>query len=452
MKRLPVCLLWITLALSGCTKIFIEPFGEEIAEELWEDRPDGISCEPEESPNTLVDRELTFAAEHMLCIQIEMNADDFERMRNESRFGPSIQDENGATAATATIEQAVQCDVAMPSEYNWYSGHVTIDGLMINNVGLRKKGFLGSIFSVAPSIKINTNQFVVGQQLSKAERITLNNNAEDQTRLVQVMNYAVFAWADYPAPRCNLANVSVNGEALGVYSHLEAIDHHFLQRNFGNSTGQLYEGQLADFVLDWLPRWDAKTDVTDEAARPLRDIIQVVEEASDEELLRALEPHLNLDRYFTFWALEVLLHHVDGYAVNRNNFYIYLDPADQDRITFVPWGMNSFFGAEQSTDLSEFVGAELPRRLSRHPEAAQRMEQELQRLLNEVWNEDRLFALVDQFEPQVRSAQDDDGYTREVDELKSWIQTRRNHLTNLLNAGLPEGNAEQADRCYSDEG
>ena len=80
-----------------------------------------------------------------------MNVSDFKQMRNKSRFRPKRQ--QWVTLSAGFLLQALQCDVPYPSQFNWYAGNITIDRLSLDNVGVRKKGFLGAIFSEAPSIK-----------------------------------------------------------------------------------------------------------------------------------------------------------------------------------------------------------------------------------------------------------------------------------------------------------
>lgn len=435
------------ISLWGCKKFVLETAAGFFinAADLWEDRPAGVSCTPSSSPATFDGQALTFADNHLLCINIDMDAQDFERMRNESRFGPSIQEDEGAAVMGILLEYLNQCDVPFPSEFNWYSANIQVDGESLNNVGIRKKGFLGSIFSPAPAIKVTTNRFTAGQTFGNTFDLTLNNNAEDPTRIKSCLSYTFFQWANYPAPRCNLANVSINNEALGIYAHLETMDEQFLNRAFGNANGHLYEGQLADFVADWLPRWDAKTATTNAYGTPLLDIANALE-SSDAGLVDALEPHLNLDRFITFWALEYLLQHHDGYTANRNNFYVYIDPADGNRATLIPWGMN-YTRFDEGKQLSSYLSSELPRRLSKLPEIKERFGAELQRLLDDVWDEAALLALIDGFEVQVRTGQSDPDYDWKVQELRDWVLERRAIVQASIDAGLPNGEDEFSGTC-----
>jgi len=439
-------LISILIIFPRCRKINLELLVFESKKAgHWEDRPVGISCMPEFSEYTIENNEFTFNPNHMFCIAINMDTLDFEIMRYESRFGPSILESEGKIAKAVFIEYKYQCDVPFPAEYNWYSADVKIDGISLSNVGIRKKGFWGSIFSEAPAIKINTTKYNQNQIIGKTENITLNNNAEDPTRVVQVLYYKVFELANYPAPRCNLANITINGEPFGVYSHLEAIDLNFLQRQFGNNNGHLYEGQLVDFRTKWLPRWDSKTEYTNQYGTPILDISNVLENSSDQNLVHDLNQYLNVEKFITFWALEIILNHSDGYATKRNNFFIYFNPNDNNRAIFIPWGLNTLDDGYNSYE--RYVTAELPRRLSRIPETRQMLINELNRIFEEVWKEDELISLIDFFSEQVQTAQIDDSYQEHLNYLKKIIRNRRNNIDIMLKNGLPEGNEKAAKNC-----
>lgn len=436
-----VAIFAIVSIFSGACNLLLDPIANLIAPALTSDRPPGILCNPSHSDSTLDSGELTYRTDHLMCITIEMDGQQWDVMRKESRFGPSIDHDEGKTVVKVVLDYLWNCDVPFPSEFNWYEAKVTVDGMSLEGCGVRKKGFLGSIFSSSPSILVQTERFNSGQRFGTTSRLTLNNGAEDRTRVMQCLNYRMFAWADYPAPRCNLANVSVNAEPLGPYSHLESVDAKFLQREFGNSTGHLYEGQLVDFVAKWHLRWDAKTNNTDPDAAPLKPIADVLANSSDANLKADLEAVLNIDNFMTFWALEAVMAHWDGYSGNRNNFYVYLDPADGGRATFIPWGMNYFAGEVHQTSLRRHVSSEIPRRLSRLPEMRSRFNTEVQRILDDVYDESQMISFVDSLADQVRLTQADDEYTEHIDELKKWINGRRSVVEELLVGGLPSGDS-----------
>ena len=231
--------------------------------------------------------------------------------------------------------------------------------------------------------------------------------------------------------------MTINSQPMGAYSHLETIDQNFLQRQFGSDSGHLYEGQLVDFREDCLLRWERKTEQTNRLSQPLRAIAKVLDQVSDDQLIEELRPHLNIDRFITFWALEIILDHNDGYTHGLNNFYVYFNPNDNDRITFIPWGFN-YFHDNDYTPLAEYTQALIPRRLSRIPEIARQLEKKLDFLLDQVWDEALLISLIDNLALQVETAEMSNEYIFDLNRLKAWIPKRRAEVELLIRNGLPQ--------------
>jgi len=447
LKKLQTLILCISIVLAtiSCRKLILEVSAAILMDafDLWEDRPPGISCNQNTSNATFQNGELTFSNNHMLCVNIEMNENDFQTMRNESRFGPDINDNNGNAACAVLVQYANDCDVPFPNEYNWYSGNIEIDGNLVQNAGIRKKGFLGSIFSPAPSLKIETERYVQNSSFNLSKNITLNNNSQNETRIWTSLALKIYELANYPAPLCNLANVTVNSEPFGVYTHIETMDEKFLLREFGNSNGHLYEGQVIDFNKEWLPRWDAKTLHTDPIGNPIKAICEDLE-LPDDQLLSALNEHLNIDNFITFWALETLLASSDGYCANRNNFFIYFDPNDNNRATFIPWGLDHY-GWENTFEV--YVSAELPRRLSRIDETATKFNNEMQRLLDDVWDEALFIGFINNASFLIENAQDDPDYQEKLNKFNNWVLSRKGVIESLLIDGITKGHNESSSRC-----
>lgn len=400
--------------------------------ELAEDRPEAIGCEADAPAVSQAD--LAFDPDLMHCVKITMDPADYARMAVETRFGATSTDVDAVLGAFFSLWS--QCGVPWPSRFDWYAADVEIDGLRLERVGVRKKGFIGSVFASVPSLEIKTDKYVEGQRLGDTERLTLNNNDSERSRVRSCLTYGLFADAGHPAPRCGLASVSVNGEPLGAYTRVEPVKSRFLRRAFGDDGGSLYEGTLADFDATSVARWEPKTGATDVSLAPLAAVTRALE-ASDADLVDALSPVLDIDRFLTFWALEVVSNHGDGYAADRNNFFVYFDPASGGRAVFVPWGVDKTFGESKgdAADLRTYLLAALPARLSRIPSVARRMEAELTRVLDEVWDEAALLARVDRLGALVRAAQRDEDHDAELASVRAWIRAR----PGVIEAGLAEG-------------
>ena len=156
-----------------------------------------------------------FPRDRVLQIDITLDKDDWNEIRKQSR---SLATALGPDRQFETIE----------SPFSYVPADITIDGVSYKNVGLRKKGFLGSLDRRRPSLKVKLDKNAKGTTIEGLSSLTLNNNKQDTTLMSQFIGYDLFKTAGTPAPRASLAKVSVNGENLGVYSHIESLRKPFL--------------------------------------------------------------------------------------------------------------------------------------------------------------------------------------------------------------------------------
>ena len=67
------------------------------------------------------------------------------------------------------------------------------------------------------------------------------------------------------------------------------------------------------------------------------------------------------------------------------------------------------------------------------------MENELKRLLDEVWDETALLGSIDRYSTHVKCAQQDDSYDTKVEALRTWVKNRPDQIRARLRVGLPVG-------------
>jgi spore coat protein CotH len=277
-------------------------------------------------------------------------------------------------------------DVLPENAYPYFKADVTVDGRKFRSVGVRKKGYIGTAVSTRPSLKIKLDEYVKNQRFAGLDMLTFNNNYQDESQARQWLAYYVMRKAGVPAPRCNLARVVVNGENLGVYTHIESVRKPYIERQFKNTKGDLYEGFGGDFTTNrfhrFIHKWGKEKDGA--SLRKLLDLLQQTAPASVTHIGRVLD----LDSFITFWAATSLVNHWDSFPGNQNNVYIYRNPASE-RLHFMPWGADTSF-AQSWQPYSVIGGAFLCRQLWKRPEVQARYRKEMQRLLNEVWDEKML--------------------------------------------------------------
>jgi spore coat protein H len=359
----------------------------------------------------------TYDAAHLTEVAIEMNADDWAALREE---GPSVAE--------------AYHDRSASYEYTDFQAQVIVNGRRYQDVTLRKKGFLGSLSRLRPSLKLELSDNC--EPACPFKRLTLNNNLQDASKVRQCITYDLFDQAGLPAPRCNLAHVSVNGEALGTYSNVEPIHKPFLERYFGDTSGNLYEGQGTDFVAEDVERLQLKTNEKADDRSDARRLSTALE-ADDAELPSQLAEVLDIDRFRTFWAMEVLTGEQDGYSGNTNNYYAYSDP-ESGRFYFIPWGADGTFAETNvvdplNTTRTVYARGRIANRLYGIPDERERFRARLRELAETLWNEDALEAELTRL-----SALAGDAWPNATADVTRHLRTHRSTLLAQLDQPAPE--------------
>lgn len=278
------------------------------------------------------------------------------------------------------------------------SARVSVDGETYEEVAVRKKGFVGSLSTLRPSLKVNFGTFVDGQTHSGMKRMTLNNNKSDPSNTHQCMAYDLFAQAGAIAPRCNFARVRVNGVDLGVYSHIESIKKPMLRRHFEDDGGNLYEGQGADFSANRVDLMELKTNEAENDRSDLDAVVAALE-SDDDALLDTLGEVVDIDAFLTFWAMEVMVGHWDSYSGGSNNYLTYDDPTS-GRFFFIPWGTDGAFSqtrpfSGENRDVAVLARGRVANRLYGHPRGRAMYFARVAELFERLWDEGSLLAEVD---------------------------------------------------------
>ncbi len=362
-----------------------------------------------------------FAPNHVIDVRLELPPSDWETLRHQTRDLFTL-------LAGDCVAQP------FPSPFTTFEGVATIDGQRLERTTIKKKGFLGSLSTNRPSLKLKFDALLADQQVSGLDAMTLNNAQQDPALVRQCLGYALFAKAGLLAPRCSFAHVRVNSVDLGVYVHVEAIDKDFLRRRFPNAKGNLFEGTLSDFNATFVRTFDLKSPNTDPA--DLSTVLSALA-APDAEVLARLEAVLDLNQFIDFWAMETLLRHWDGYAGNTNNFFLYDDPTTH-RFVFIPWGADAVFtSGPASADNPEglLLRSQLAQRLYALPSTHDRYLARLRFLLDTVLDEPSLRAEVLRMQDLVAPLTDfiqRPQLANGLADVRRFIDTRRAKLNAVL--------------------
>jgi len=244
-------------------------------------------------------------------------------------------------------------------------GTVTINGERLDSVGIRYKGFS----SVSVDRKKNPFNikldYVSNQSYQGINKIKLGNVIHDPTFIREALSYEI-ARNYMPASQANFARVSVNGEFLGLYSNVEAVNKDFIADYFNSSSNAFFKGAPENLSFTgenanlgnnpgvdttaYFPFYDKESD------NGWTALVEFIQELNEEPDL--ISNSLNVDRALWMHAFNYVVVNLDSYIGYAQNYYLYQD--DLGQFNTIPWDLNMSFGSFSITDASDnFDGVSL---------------------------------------------------------------------------------------------
>jgi spore coat protein H len=259
---------------------------------------------------------------------------------------------------------------------NYFEAMVTLAGETFEHVGLRYKGnsSLTSSWSAGNRkmpFRLDLDQFadehpeVDGLDIDGHEELSFGSNFGDDAQIRDAFVTERMREFGVPAARWQFARVYVDvGEGptyWGLYTMLEdPSGDPMLEEHYGTDEIVVYkpEGTCASFACFDEASFEKKT-FEDEA--DWSDVIAAVEALNaetDAETWRAdLEATFDVDGFLAWLAMNTAIDNWDAYGQMAHNYYLYGDPEDGGRLTWVTWdhnlSMGASFGAGRAADTGD---------------------------------------------------------------------------------------------------
>jgi spore coat protein H len=268
-----------------------------------------------------------------------------------------------------------------------------------SGVGIRVKGGTNApSIDKKPGLSVKFNEFAKGQAFHGHNRFLLNHSQSDPTYLAEAIAGDVFRAAGVPAGRVTFARVELNGRDLGLYVVGEAMNRDFLTQYFKKTKGNLYEGSNAD-ITEKLEKdsGDSSSDQSD-----LRALAKAAQEPDLAERWKKLGQVLDLDRFLSFVAGEVLVWHQEGYALAHHEYRIYHDPAS-DHFVFLPHDIGHICAKTDGPIIPEWQGL-VAKAVISTPAGQKQYLERVAKVLNDAFKVDALQHRVDELATVVRPA------------------------------------------------
>ncbi len=259
---------------------------------------------------------------------------------------------------------------------------VEADGELFRGARIHLKGSTGSFRTLdeKPSLTIDLGAVGDGRAFRGGAKFHLDNSVEDPSYLCELVGSEIFRSVGIPAPQASHARVALDGRDLGLYVLKEGFTPDFLQRSFPGVDSALLEPGPGQDIDGRMQVKSGKPAARIQARR--RALAAAASETEPSVRWRRLEETLDVDRFITSMAVEVLIAHRDGYALARNNFRLQIDIAN-GKAVFLPQGMDQLF-APVDLPLEPQMSGSVARAVMDSPEGRRRYEARIRELAPQV--------------------------------------------------------------------
>jgi len=235
------------------------------------------------------------------------------------------------------------------TEIPYHSATVEVDGNLIENAGVRQKGYSSNFFTntTKKPLKINFGIFVEDQEYDGVEKINLANGQGDPAIIKDKINYDMMRHHGIPSPRVSHVKIYIQNEYWGIYAIIEQIDKKYLKRNFADNDGNLWKNK-GESELKWFGTnpnnysFELQTNIDENDWTKFMDFIDFINNSAIEEFENELEDIFDLDEYLRILAIDILTNNWDSYLQHGRNWYLYHEPKT-DKMHWLPWDYNFAF-------------------------------------------------------------------------------------------------------------
>lgn len=304
----------------------------------------------------------------------------------------------------------------------------------LNDLGLHLKGAAGSTrgWDDKPGLTLNADKFAKNQTFRGLDKFHLNNCVQDGSHFHEILANELALAAGLPACRCTHALVELNGRKVGLYVLKEGFDKTFLKRHFADASGTLYDGGFLTDINANLEQ-DSGPDV---GRKDLKALTKACSEGDREKRFAETSKLLDVDRFYTLVALQIITADWDGYARNRNNYRVYFDPKT-GQATFLPHGMDQMW-QNPGEGIWHGWGGLVAQAVLNHPEGKKKALERLKEMCDKHFTTEKMHKRIDELLPRAKEAVGSvskdwvPGFENEVKWLKERIKQRVEYIKREL--------------------
>lgn len=238
------------------------------------------------------------------------------------------------------------------------SGSAMVDGVKYEGAGIRYRGDKSYITGQ------KRNPFTVKLNFSTPEQnhqgyttLKISPALRDPSMVREILFHEI-AGKYMPGSQACYTKLYINEEYIGIFVNLEPVEHAFLTRTFGHSSGALFKAgvddkptipanckqnifgslEYEDDVQCYKGNFELESSA-DEGWNELQNLTRTLNQD-----LRNIETKLDVDQTLWMLALNNVMVNLNSYSGNVSvNYYLYMDGAN--RFHPIHWDLNLAFGS-----------------------------------------------------------------------------------------------------------
>lgn len=242
-------------------------------------------------------------------------------------------------------------------EERYVRADVTLDGHEVRGVGLRAKGnnsrrLVEQAGHVRYGLKIEFDHYEEGLSYLGLDKLSLDASFQDNSYLKTYVALDMMGFMGVPTPEASFVQVSVNGQAWGLYLAVEDPEDAFAERLFGEDHGMLYKPdyrRLSDENADVALRYSGEDSALYDnilrtarfglAAGDVEELIGALRTLSSGE---NIDEVVDVDEVLRYFAVQSFVVNLDSYLGRTgHNYLLYVEGG---RLSMLPWDYNLAFG------------------------------------------------------------------------------------------------------------
>lgn len=311
------------------------------------------------------DSDLVFPEDGVIRLDISICAGNWESLQADL---DAVMEEAGvgvgdSGAAPPNGPPAGGAPVALLSDPAYVPVNVSFDGKTWPSVGFRYKGnssLWGPYMEGRSKLpfRLEFDQYEDEDEALEDQRfwgykeLKFSSAYTDDSLIRDRLASTTFRDAGVPAAQGGFAAVYVDaGDGpvfWGLYTAYEDPCGELLDGWFGEDGGNCYEAEDEDLVTLNTEGLEKKTNEDEDDWSDVSALIDTLadRDLSEEDWRATLEAEFNVDGFLRALAVNNLIGNWDSYGLMSHNYFLYADPGDDGRLSWIPWDFNMSYTSE----------------------------------------------------------------------------------------------------------